>query len=229
VGGSVTWLRISSDSIYKRARDWLTGRQPNVVGMSDHLRFAMICASNVNRSVAAHMKLLEAGFSSDAVESYGVGQAVKLPGEAVDSPNRYEFDAVAYQEILDDLKAKNESFYRSKGILDMLERDVTVKRGPNKWQSRNRTRDRFDIILTFEKRVFDVVVEDLSAGSGLACAVINMEVMDTATEAVEAAPDAVMLCQAIREAGEWEETIEDVLEEFTSKRDRSVEYEICYQ
>ena len=199
------------------------------MGDSDHLRFAMICASNVNRSAAAHSQLLQAGFSNDAVESYGVGRAVKLPGETVDSPNCYHFDQVTYQEIIDDLKTKNEDLYRQNGILAMLERDVQVKRGPNRWQSRNRTTDVFDIILTFEKRVFDIVVQDLAEGTGLACAVINMEVKDTAAEAVKAAPDAVALCRALRDAGEWEDTIEDVLEDFTSNHEREVDYEVCYQ
>ena len=40
-------------------------------------RFAMVCASNMNRSMEAHALLQKAGYD---VHSYGVGQHVKLPG-----------------------------------------------------------------------------------------------------------------------------------------------------
>ena len=198
------------------------------------LRYAFVCQSNVNRSVAAHKLAQEQSpeaFAYEKIESYGVGSSVKLPGEAADSPNRYAFDKVAYTEILKDLREKNEPYYRKLGILDMLERDAQVKRGPMKWQSRNRTVDLFDVIVTFERRVYDIVLHDLSGSEArYPCVVINIEVKDTASEAVASAPDAVHLCQAIAKAGDdWEDCIEDVLEDFRETRGREVDYDICYQ
>jgi RNA polymerase II subunit A C-terminal domain phosphatase SSU72 len=191
------------------------------------LRFAMVCASNVNRSVAAHALLKEAGLE---VESYGVGSSVKLPGEAVTTPNRYAFDSVAYEDILKDLRGKNEEYYRSLGIIDMLERDIKVKRGPKKWQSRRRD-EVFDVVVAFEQRVYDIVVADLQQRNGSQpCIVINMEVKDSASEAVLAAPEALKLCQAIQSQSEddWEDNIEDILGEFTTQG-RKMSYDICYQ
>ena len=41
------------------------------------LRFAMVCASNMNRSMEAHNVLHQAGLT---VSSFGLGRHVKLPG-----------------------------------------------------------------------------------------------------------------------------------------------------
>ena len=78
------------------------------------LKFAMICASNVNRSVAAHLILKEHGINVSApggrpcrcksschrhlaasslpthlsqVESFGAGRHIKMPGPNADAPN----------------------------------------------------------------------------------------------------------------------------------------------
>jgi RNA polymerase II subunit A C-terminal domain phosphatase SSU72 len=197
------------------------------------LRFAFVCQSNVNRSVAAHKLALEQkDFAFENVESYGVGSSVKLPGEAADSPNRYNFDEVAYAEILDDLLSKNEAYYQKLGVIDMLRRDTEVKQGPMRWQDRNRTIDLFDVVVTFERRVYDVVLQDLSrADARYPCVVINIEVKDTAQEAVASAPDAVFLCQSIANAGDdWEDAVEEVLQSFAANRGREVpDYDICYQ
>jgi RNA polymerase II subunit A C-terminal domain phosphatase SSU72 len=47
--------------------------------MGGKLRFAMVCASNMNRSMEAHHVLKGAGLT---VTSYGVGGHVKLPGKS---------------------------------------------------------------------------------------------------------------------------------------------------
>jgi len=45
------------------------------------------------------------------------------------------FDAVTYQEIHKDLSDKNRQHYSQKGILQMLERNIKIKSGPQKWQN----------------------------------------------------------------------------------------------
>eukprot|EP00889_Picochlorum_renovo_P006127 jgi/Picre1/33157/NNA_008482.t1 len=147
--------------------------------MSD-LRFAMICASNVNRSVAAHALLKEHGFD---VESFGVGNSVKLPGLTVQQPN----DMILM-------------------LRHMMQRDMGVKPRPQRWQNRTDKDGLFDVIVTFEKRVMDIVIADLQSKNGVhPCAVINMEVKDSASEAQVAAPHALKLCTMIADVGEdWE-------------------------
>jgi Ssu72-like protein len=44
------------------------------------------------------------------------------------------------------------------GILPMLKRNLTVKNAPQRWQD-NSADGCFDIVMTFEERVFDMVME----------------------------------------------------------------------
>lgn len=74
------------------------------------LRIAVICSSNMNRSMEAHAFLSKKGF---LVKSYGTGDKVKIPGSAADKPNVYEF-GITYDEIYNDLLIKDKSLYPSK-------------------------------------------------------------------------------------------------------------------
>lgn len=74
---------------------------------TNNLKIAVICSSNMNRSMEAHAFLSKKGF---LVKSFGTGDKVKIPGSAADKPNIYEF-GVSYDEIYHDLLNKDKTLY----------------------------------------------------------------------------------------------------------------------
>lgn len=68
--------------------------------MTQPLRIALVCSSNVNRSMAAHKAFVdpaESPFLAHCVCSYGTGKKVKLPGD-----NNFEF-GTAYVQMLEQI------------------------------------------------------------------------------------------------------------------------------
>lgn len=103
-------------------------------------------------------------------------------------PNVYEF-GTPYADILADLKSKDVHLYTSNGLIKMLERNVLVKLAPERWQTMDRAQA-YDVVFTYEERVFSAVVEDLQSrefDAGRAWHVINIETRDNHDEAVTSA------------------------------------------
>jgi len=69
------------------------------------LSFAVVCASNQNRSMSAHYTLSKK--YGMAVSSFGTGSSVKLPGKSRDAPIIYDF-GTPYQDMFEDLKQQDE-------------------------------------------------------------------------------------------------------------------------
>ncbi|KAA8495902.1 RNA polymerase II subunit A C-terminal domain phosphatase SSU72 [Porphyridium purpureum] len=185
-------------------------------------RFSTVCASNQNRSMAAHLALLEAGFAH--VQSYGTGRTVKLPGPSVDKPNEYAF-GTPYNVMYEDLKAQNEALYQQNGVLRMLDRNRNLKKGPERWQENFL---RHDIVVTFEDRVFNAVLDDFATKRQPTLYepvyIINLEVKDTHEQAQSGARLAVDLCELLDEVQDLDEEIESILEIFEEQSNQS----LCY-
>lgn len=79
----------------------------DLMATTSSLKIAVICSSNMNRSMEAHAFLSKKGFF---VKSFGTGDKVKIPGSAADKPNVYDF-GVSYDEIYHDLLAKDKTLY----------------------------------------------------------------------------------------------------------------------
>ncbi|GBF91195.1 RNA polymerase II subunit A C-terminal domain phosphatase [Raphidocelis subcapitata] len=189
------------------------------------LRFAMVCASNMNRSMEAHSVLNKHRL---LVRSYGVGQHVKLPGASKDSPNVYEF-GTPYQSILDDLSAKDPALYARNGLLDMLRRNVAVKRAPERWQLERE--HQFDVAVTFEERVMAALVEDMQtreATSMRPLLVVNIDVKDNHEEAARVAPQALWLCQKLDACECWEDSVDSIVLKFEKQHKRRATYTVCF-
>ncbi|CAF2199124.1 unnamed protein product [Brassica rapa] len=85
-------------------------------------RYAMVCSSNQNRSMEAHVLLNRQGLD---VASYGTGSHVKLLGPSATEPNVYGFGA-PYKHMFDELRRKDPELYpilSTDGILQMLKRN----------------------------------------------------------------------------------------------------------
>ncbi|RRT54430.1 hypothetical protein B296_00035206 [Ensete ventricosum] len=117
----------------------------------------MVCSSNQNRSMEAHALLKRQGFD---VSSYGTGAHVKLPGPSLREPNVYDF-GTPYKFMHDELRRKDPDLYKRNGILPMLKRNLGVKNAPQRWQD-NAADGCFDVVMTFEEKVFDTVIEGRS-------------------------------------------------------------------
>ena len=189
------------------------------------LRFAMVCASNMNRSMEAHLRVSEAGLNTD---SYGVGSQVKVPGPDARSPNVYQF-GVSYQEMYDDLKGKDEALYTRNGLLPMLERNIKIKRGPQRWQEN--TTELYDVVVTFEEHVFDKAVDFLQSREAAlmrSVLLVNLDTKDDPKNAAIAAPRAVKLCQMLEESDEWEDEVDELMERFGAETGVTPIYQICF-
>ncbi|EKX53726.1 hypothetical protein GUITHDRAFT_64039 [Guillardia theta CCMP2712] len=197
-----------------------------MVAEKKRLNFATVCSSNMNRSMEAHKQLLHSGFN---VTSFGTGTNVRLPGPSQDKPNVYEF-GTPYAEILVDLQRKDENLYRNNGLIAMLQRNVNVKRAPERWQDMDQNR-KLDVVLTYEERVFDAVLQDLQGRESenmRAMHVINLETIDKHEEAVIAAQDTCQLCRMLESAADLESEIMEVLSKFEKNSKRSFMYSLVY-
>ncbi|KAJ8771917.1 hypothetical protein K2173_027094 [Erythroxylum novogranatense] len=189
-------------------------------------RYAMVCSSNQNRSMEAHYLLKRQGFD---VSSYGTGAHVKLPGPSLREPNVYDF-GTPYKHMFDDLRRKDPELYKRNGILPMLKRNASVKLAPQRWQE-NAADGCFDVVFTFEEKVFDMVVEDLHSRDHILMKpvlVINLEVKDNHEEAAIGARIALDLCQEIEAVESWEDSIDNIVAAFEAKYPRRLLYSLSF-
>ncbi|KAK3001626.1 hypothetical protein RJ639_020756 [Escallonia herrerae] len=189
-------------------------------------RYAMVCSSNQNRSMEAHFLLKREGFE---VSSYGTGTHVKLPGPSLREPNVYEF-GTPYKHMYEDLRRKDPELYKRNGILPMLKRNLAVKTAPQRWQE-NATDGYFDVVLTFEEKVFDMVVEDLHNRDHVLLKpvlIINLEVKDNHEEAAVGGRLTLALCQELEATENWEDSIDDLIIAFERQHRRKLLYSISF-
>jgi len=188
---------------------------------------ALVCASNQNRSVEAHALLLNKGFKK--VRSFGTSHTCKLPGPSVDKPNIYPF-GTSYKQIYEELKQQNPELYKANGVLNMLERNMRVKHAPERWQEEKDVS--FDLVITFEERVYDIVNEDIMnrdhENKRGVVHVFNLPTRDNHEEAAIAAAHALQLVQLLNEVDNWEDHMDNVMDDFQRKTGKQVLYNVLF-
>lgn len=174
------------------------------------LKFAMVCSSNMNRSMEAHKQLKKKNLR---VTSYGVGAMVRLPG-----PNGtqavFEF-GTPYREIFNTLTegGTGGQWYRNNGLLGMVERNMGVKDHPERWQELPKFE--FNIVFCFEERVFELLMEDVNKREVEwneelhPMHIINLEVQDNPKEALIGAQIVLDFCLQSNELAKTTEDFEN--------------------
>lgn len=189
------------------------------------VQFAVICASNQNRSMEAHHVLYKNGMD---VCSFGTNATVKIPGPAPDKPNIYSF-TTTYEEIYQDLKTKDVNLYTQNGLLQMLDRNRKIKSKPERFHT---TEKMFDVIITCEERCFDIVVEDIMSKSmgiqNRSVYVINIDIKDNHEDAVIGARSILILAEMLEASSDLSEDFESIIETFKEKTSLPVLHCVCY-
>lgn len=188
------------------------------------LKIAVICSSNMNRSMEAHSVLSKRSFT---VDSYGTGDKVKIPGKSQREPNIYPF-GTTYKEIHSDLIGKDKQLYTENGMLHILDRNIRIKDRPEKFQESGL---RYDVILTCEEKVYDLVIEHFenndSSHSHLAH-VINLDIIDNPEDATIGAFHFLDLASKLESCEDLDDEIDEIVHEFEDKCDRPVLHSVVF-
>lgn len=121
--------------------------------------FAMVCVNNVNRSPAAHESLRAAGLR---VCSFGAGRSVTFPGATPTASRVFKF-RTPYETMHRMLRGEDAELFTHNGVLRILERDMGVKRGPERWQSlSNKDLLAIDVVVCLDYAMFITVLEGTS-------------------------------------------------------------------
>ena len=188
------------------------------------LKVAVVCMSNMNRSMEAHSILRKKGFS---VRSFGAGSRVRLPGTACNLPVVYDF-STTYEQMRKDLVRIDRERYTSNGILHILGRNERIKPRPERFQE---CRDRFDVIFTCEEKVYDRVIEELWVREQETCQpvhVINVDMDDNTEDATLGSLIICELCERLQQAEDMEGSLAELLLAVERKTGRSFLHTVCF-
>uniref|UniRef100_H0WPH8 RNA polymerase II subunit A C-terminal domain phosphatase SSU72 n=1 Tax=Otolemur garnettii TaxID=30611 RepID=H0WPH8_OTOGA len=188
------------------------------------LRVAVVCMSNINRSMEAHSMLRKKGLS---VQSFGIASRVRLPGPGPNFALIYDF-ATPYKEMYNDLLRKDREYYTGTGLLHILGRNERIKPRPERFQECGAS---FDVIFTCEERVYDRVVTELCSREQETFQpvhVINVDIVDDPESATCGAFLICQLCQALQQMDDMEDNMDELLLQAEEKTGKRFLHTVCF-
>ncbi len=157
-------------------------------------------------------------------------------------PRIFKF-GTPYADMYNSLAATPEdaTFFMRNGVLQLCQRGAAVKRAPQRWQD-TPTPDvqQHDVVIAFEERIFDAVLEDLQlrepSADLLPIHVICLDTKDNPQEAQLQGQVALELCWLLeRECQNSDELIEKApilvqayQEEIMTHTPIKILYQLCY-
>lgn len=199
---------------------------------SSKLSFGVVCSSNINRSMEAHVVLSNAGLK---VESYGTGTQVRLPGKSAMEPRVFKF-GTPYADMYKSLSGtkEDEQFFIHNGVLQLCKRGAAVKSAPQRWQDMPTSFiGTHDVVIAFEERIFDAVVEDLQTrepDNFEPLHVICLDTKDNPHEAKLQGRVALELCWLLEaSADDLVTDAPQILDEWEQNRMQHTQIRVLYQ
>lgn len=196
------------------------------------LSFGVVCSSNINRSMEAHLVLGNAGLRC---ESYGTGTQVRLPGRTAMEPRVFKF-GTPYEHLYRTLSATpdDEAYFTRNGVLQLCRRGAAVKRAPARWQETPTEQvSQHNVVIAFEERIFDAVIEDLLMREPTPefrpIHVICLDTKDNPHEAAVQGQVALDLCWRLENADDVDTDAAEIIDQFQKERIHITPIKVLYQ
>lgn len=153
-------------------------------------------------------------------------------------PRIFKF-GTPYEQMYQSLAATPEdaAYFTRNGVLHLCQRGAAVKKAPQRWQD-TPTEDiqRHDVVIAFEERIFDAVIEDLQLREPTEdfkpILVICLDTKDNPHEAAVQGQVCLDLCWRLEKCQDLQTEAIEVLEDFQEERAKvtpiKVLYQICY-
>lgn len=163
----------------------------------------------------------------------------RLPGRSAMEPRIFKF-GTPYEEMYNSLSAtaEDEAFFLRNGVLNLCRRGAAVKKSPQRWQDQSAEFiSQHDVVIAFEERIFDAVVEDLQirepTENFAPIHVICLDTKDNPHEAQLQGRVAVELCWKLEAVGDnLEAQAAEIVDQFETDRMThtpiKVLYQLCY-
>ena len=154
-------------------------------------------------------------------------------------PKIFKF-GIPYAEMFKSLAVtpEDEAFFVRNGVLQLCRRGAAVKRAPQRWQDEpSELIAKHDVVIAFEERIFDAVVEDLQirepTENFAPIHVICLDTKDNPHEAQLQGQVALDLCWRLEQCAHNLSTeAANIIDQFQKERATvtpiKVLYQICY-